>query len=165
MLNNLFSTDENYELNSGFITNLLIESDRLFRIEEEYTKNILGNCTEEFISKIYAEIIQEPLNKIVQGLKELVEVRQSKKAHKMTLDFFHNFDVLNVWYEKLQKAFLGAVKKYTPEQFELIRSLIDGVEGYCFDFIKNYIEDLINSKEKPENENIMQICNRVSRRR
>lgn len=90
-----------------------------------------------------------------------MEVRQSKKSSKITLDFFNNFDVLNVWHHEIQKAYVKVVKDFNEAEYEEIQKLIQGVENYCYNYIKEYLDDIEKVTEKPENENIMQICNRV----
>ena len=126
-----------------------------------YIENIFSNCDKIFIDKSYRDIIDAPLDKILTGLKELVEGRQSKKSNKITLDFFHNFDVLNVWHNEIQKAYLSVVKDYNDSKYDEIQKLIFGVESYCYNYIKDFLDDIDKVTEKPENENIMQICNRV----
>ena len=130
--------------------------------EKDYINNIFSNCSSDFIEKVYSQIIFKPLDRIVIHLRDLIEVRQSKKSAKIALDFFHNFDVLNVWHHEIQKAYLTVVKGYNNEEEYLeIQRLIKEVENYCYNYIKEYLDDIDKVTEKPENENIMQICNRV----
>jgi hypothetical protein len=151
------TNEDNYEKNSGFITIILIESEKLFSIEKEYIYKILQTCSNDLKEMVYSNIIESPLEKIWQNLKDLL-LRHTKTNVKR-IDFYQNFDILNIWYEKTYSAYKTLVQKYNKDIFNNICSIIKMIESFCFKFIDDYIKDVMLLNEKIENENVLKICN------
>jgi hypothetical protein len=149
--------EDNYEKNVCSTTNLLIESEKLFQSEKDYILKILDSCPNELKNNVYAKIISAPLEMILQNLKELVN--KHNKSNLKRIDFYQNIDTLNIWNEKIQHSYKNLVERYNKEIYQNINSIMEAIEAFCFNFVDNFMKDIINLNEKIENENVLKICN------
>lgn len=149
--------EDNYEKNCGLYTQILMQTEKLFKIEREYIERIFQTCMGGFGSQIYCKIISSPLEKIMFLLRELVAKLEKPNAKR--IDFYYNFDVLNFFYEKIYYSFTSLVKEYDQEKFNNFSSIFHSIESNCFEFIKNYLKEISNSTDKVEGESILNITN------
>ena len=152
-------SDDAFEKNSGVVTNIIIESERLFAKEKEYIFTIFDSCSNELKTKTYVAIIKEPCNFIINNLKEMIH-RQKKESVKR-IDFFNLFDIINIWYTSICNSYKICIEAFEKEIFEEITDKISLMEGFAFTFLDNFIKDINGTSEKPENENVMFINNQV----
>lgn len=151
------TNEDNYVINSGFNTIILIESEKLFSIEKEYIYKILHTCSNELKLMVYSNIIESPLEKILQNLKDLLS--RHTKSNMKRIDFYLNFDILNIWYEKTHSAYKNLVQVYNKDIFNNIVSIVKMIESFCYKFIDEYIKEVMLVNEKIETENVLKICN------
>lgn len=149
--------EDNYEKNCGLYTQILMECERLFKIEREYIEKIFQTCMSGYGRQIYKKIINGPLDKIMNLLNDLLSKLQRPNAKK--IDFYFNFDVLNFFYEKISYSFTGLVEEYDNDKYNKFVSIFKNIETLCFNFIENYIKEIFNSTDKVEGESIMNITN------
>lgn len=152
-----YINEDNYERNCGLITNILMESEKLFKKEQEYIFRILSTCTLELRETVYSEIIESPLERILSNLRELLA--KHTKTNVKRLDFYQNFDILNIWYEKTNSAFQELVQKYNKGVYDKISSIIKLIENFCYQYMSDFVKDNLLLNEKIETENVLKTCN------
>jgi hypothetical protein len=152
-------TDENYERNSGLITNYLIESEKLFTKEKEYLYDLLSPCDMKLKEVVYSQSIQEPLQKILIGLKELTTKHNKSSIKK--LDFYTNLDILNIWHERIALHFKNYVLPFNPGLYENLVVSMKSIEAFCLKFIDETFKDILLLNDKFENENVLKSCNEL----
>jgi len=150
-------TEDNYEKNCGLYTQILMEIEKLFKIEREYIERIFKTCISGFGRQIYKKIITNPLDKIMNILNELLSKLQ--KPNVKRIDFYYNFDVLNFFYEKISNSFKELVEEYDTEKYNNIYSIFKNIENFCFNYIENCLKEIANSSDKVEGESIQNITN------
>ena len=148
--------EDNYEKNCGMVTNLLIESEKIFCIEREYVLKILETCPQQLKDMVYSNIIEAPLEKIELNLKEIVN--KHNKSNIKNNDFYQNLDILNIWHEKINKAYKNLIENFNKGMFSNISNLIKMIEIFCFNYVGNFIKEINIFNEKIENENVLKIC-------
>jgi hypothetical protein len=150
--------ENNYTKNSGIVTNFFILSEKLYQEEREYINKILKPCSIELKSFVYLNIIEPSVEKILQNLKEIVN-KHNKSSSLQKIDFYQNFDIVNIWHEKTKSAYKDLIEKHDLKLFANINALILLIEDFCVQFVNNFIEEIETFNEKIENENVLKICN------
>jgi len=150
--------ENNYTKNSGIVTNLFILTEKLFYEERDYINKILNPCSTELKSYVYLNIIEPSVQKILQNLKEIVS-KHNKSSSLQKIDFYQNFDIVNIWYEKTKSAYKDLIEKNDMKLFTNINATILLIEEFCVQFVNNFIEEIETFNEKIENENVLKICN------
>jgi hypothetical protein len=149
---------DHYEKNSGPLTIMLIEIEKLFQNERVYIFKILETCEYEMKSTVYANIIREPLEKLLSYLKELVN--KHGKANIKKSDFYQNLDLLNIWHEKMSISYKSLVGAFNKDHFSNINALMKIIEAFCFNYVDTFLKDMYNlNNEKIETENVLTVCN------
>jgi hypothetical protein len=138
---------------------LIIESEKLFRIEKEYVWKLLETSTQKLREMVYSSIIRDPIIKLTHILKDLVS-KHSKGTVKKN-DFYQNIDILNIWYESKLKAYMSLVQPYSSDLFAGIVSLFESIENFCATYIDNFMKEIQNNNDKIENENILNITSQT----
>lgn len=151
--------EDTYEKNCGLNTQILIESEKLFKIEREYIEKIFQTCMSGFGRLIYKKIINSPFEKIMTLLKEMLAKIQRPNAKR--IDFYNNLDVLNLFYEKISYSFVGLVEEYDREKFKALNNVFQSIENLCLNFIENYMREISNITDKVEGESIVGITNQT----
>lgn len=148
-----------FEKNSGVITNIMIESDKLFAKEKEYIYTIFDSCSPFMKKNTYVDIIREPVNIIINNLRDMI-VKHRKESLKR-IDFFNIFDIINIWYLSINNSYKTYIEDFERTLFGEVTNCIRLIEGFAFTFLENFIKEINCTAEKPENENVMNINNQV----
>ena len=88
-------------------------------------------------------------------------INKHKKESVKRIDFFNIFDIINVWYSNINNSYKIYIEEFERSLFGEITNCIRLMEGFAFTFLENFIKELNNTAEKPENENVMFINNQV----
>ena len=149
-----------FEKNSGVVTNIMMESERLFAKEKDYIFTIFDSCSQDLKRTTYVDIIREPANLIISSLKDMIA--KHKKESVKRIDFFNIFDIINIWYTSINNSYRTYIEEFERSIFGEITNCIRLMEGFAYTFLENFIKEINCTAEKPENENVMFIRNRLS---
>ena len=153
--------EDNYEKNCGLFTIILIEVEKLFKLSQEKIHNIFQTCRRDFARKIYTEIIEEPLEKLVDLLNEILKKIQKPNVKK--IDFYLCVDAVNIFHEKLKFSFDNLIHDYDDDLSESLLSTINKIEQECFNFIENEVNKISQENSKTVNESISDLTNKSIR--
>lgn len=136
-----------------------MESEKVFAKEKEYIFLIFDSCSQQLKKSTYVDIIREPANIIISNLKDMI-AKQKKESIKR-IDFFNIFDIINIWYTSVGDSYRTYVEEFERSLFGEICNCVRLFEGFAFSFLENFLKEINNTAEKPENENVMTITNQV----
>jgi hypothetical protein len=148
-----------FEKNSGVVTNVMIESEKLFSKEKDYIFTIFDSCSQELKRSTYVDIIREPANLIISNLKDMIGKHRKESVKR--IDFFNIFDIINIWYSSINNSYQTYVEEFERSLFGEVTNCIKLMEGFAFTFLENFLKEITCTAEKPENENVMNINNQV----
>jgi hypothetical protein len=106
---------------------------------------------------VYTNIIDTPVEKILQNLKDIVS--RHNKSNLKKYDFYQNLDILNIWHERIFKAYTNLVAGYNRDIFNNISAIIKLIEAFIYNYVDNFMKDIHTLNEKIESENVLKICN------
>lgn len=156
-LNKHSSTDETYIKGKGYLNRILQETSKLFVKEQEYIYEILSECDDKLKMKVIKGIIENPLSKIMSNIKELVQ--KTTKGNDRQFDFFHCFDIINLWNENVCSLYKDTIGEYYPDGYNEMTELFKTISNYCIDYVASFYNEVNNISEKIENENVLTITN------
>lgn len=157
------SNKDTYAKGSGYGPKILQQTAFIFNNEEDYITEILSECDEKLKNKVLKGILEAPLNKIIQILKDICNEHSkydSSNINSISYEFFHSLDILNCWDDSVSGIYESVVKVHQLSQFEEITKFIETIKVFCCDYVNNFLKGIGGlNNEKIENENVLSVTN------